>query len=266
MSVSIPAFVNKTRLWFEMEPTVIESRRMSVSESSTAQQIRAMVVTRDEQMIDLFSNQFRNLGVIADTVDDLTLAANKWLRSRIEGIVLDIDQVGTEVGIFAELRHNRSNQSAVVIAVATGLASKRKAERSGAQFTISRPFIVDQIHQTLAAAYRLMLRGRRAYFRLAASFDVALRRDSGAIIKCKTINLCRNGMAVQTPYPLGAGESLNLAFPAPEASIMLRARATVIWTDKQGQAGLRFDWIDEYVEEHLHNWLDDQCLMLHRVG
>lgn len=228
--------------------------------------VRAVLVTRDVEMIDIFSDSFRSLGIEPQSFEDLTSAANMWLRSRIEGIVLDFDDLGGQLPIFAELRNHRSNQDAIVIGVATGRSNQQIASKSGAQFLVARPFISEQVQQTLEAAYRLMQRGRREHFRLTIALEVTLRGDSGVTIECTTINVSRTGMAIDTPHPLKTGESLSLSFFAPGCPVALRAQATVVWDDKHGKAGLRFECVNEHIEEHLHTWLDEQCLMWHKVS
>jgi PilZ domain len=228
--------------------------------------VTAVLVTRDSEMIGVFSDRFRVLGVETESVEDLTSAANRWLRSRIEGIVLDFDNLREQLPILAELRNNRSNQDAVVIGVATGRANQEVASISGAQFLVARPFVFEEVKQTLEAAHRLMVGGRRAHFRLTTSLRVYLQTDSGIAIECTTINVSRSGMAIVSPHPLNVGESLNLSFQIPGCSVVLKGRATVVWDDKHGKAGLRFEFVNEHIAEHLHAWLDDQCLIWHKVG
>ncbi|MGH9511115.1 MAG: PilZ domain-containing protein [Terriglobales bacterium] len=229
-------------------------------------EIRAVLVTRDVQMIDVFSNRFRSLGVETESVDDLTAASNSWLRSKIGAIVLDFDGIGDELPIFAELRKNTSNREAVVIGVATGLPNKQLAFKNGAQFILPRPFAAEDIDRALRGAHRLILQGRREYFRLNISLDVVVRKHSGTRIECKTINLSRKGMAITTPESFQIGEALSLSFLAPATQVGLTADATVVWDDRHGKAGLRFDAIGEHFEEHLYAWLDDQCMLWHKVS
>jgi CheY-like chemotaxis protein len=229
-------------------------------------EVRAVLVTRDAEMIGIFSDRFRSMGVETESVDDLVSATNRWLRSKIEAIVLDFDGLADELAIFAELRKNPSNRNAIVVAIATGVPTKQIAFQSGAQFILQRPFELVQIDRTLHAAHRLMLQGRREYFRLTVSLKVSVRRDSGSAIECTSINLCRRGMAINTPEPLSAGESLCLSFSAPGSQVVLEAQATVVWDDGHGKAGLRFECVDEHIEQHLFAWLDDQCLLWHKVS
>jgi CheY-like chemotaxis protein len=229
-------------------------------------EVKAVLVTRDSEMIGIFSDQFRSLGVETESVEDLTSAANRWLRSRIEGIVLDFDDLGEQLSIFAELRNKRSNQDAVVIGVATGRRNQEVASQNGAQFLVARPFVVEEVQQTLEAAHRLMVSGRRAHFRLTTSLRVYLRTGSGITIECTTINVSQSGMAILSPHVFNVGESLSLSFLIPGCSVVLKGPATVVWDDKHGKAGLRFEFVNEHIGEHLHAWLDDQCLIWHKVG
>lgn len=237
-----------------------------VSQQSMSVEIKAVLVSRDADMINIFSERFRTLGVETESADDLTSAANNWLRSKIEAIVLDFDGLGDQLPIFTELRKNPSNRDAILIGVATGRPSKQLAFENGAHFVLPRPFAPDEVDRALRGAHRLMVQGRREYFRLAISLDVSVHRKSRPLMECKTINLSRKGMAINTPEPLMIGEALRLNFLAPTSPVMLTAEATVVWDDRHGKAGLRFECIDEQIEQHLYAWLDDQCLLLHKVS
>ncbi|HEV7217445.1 MAG: PilZ domain-containing protein [Terriglobales bacterium] len=229
-------------------------------------EIKAVLVTRDTEMIGIFSDRFRSLGVETESVDDLISVANRWLRSKIEAIVLDFDGIDDELAIFAELRKNPSNRNAIVVGVATEAPTKRIAFSSGAQFILQRPFELGQVDRALHAAHRLMIQGRREYFRLAVSLDVSVRRNPDSTIECTSINICRNGMAINTPKTLIVGESLRIKFLAPTSQVTLEAEATVVWDDGHGKAGLRFECINGDVEQHLYTWLDDQCLLRYKVS
>lgn len=229
-------------------------------------EITAVLVTRDSEMIGVFSKSFQSLGVETENAEDLITVANRWLRAKVEAIVLDFDDFGDQIPIFNELRKNPANRTAIVLAVATGLPTRRVAFNTGAQFILQRPFISAQVDRTIRAAHSLMLQGRRQYFRLSISLDVSISRDKGEILEGKTINISRNGMGVITPSPLRVGESVNVSFLVPASHAALTAQATVVWADKQHQAGLRLEFVNQSAEEHLYAWLDEQCLVWHKVS
>ena len=223
-------------------------------------EIRAILVSRDPDSIGVFADRFKGLGVITEVIKDLTEAKERLLQSKVEAIVVDFDTLNGSHEPFELLRGDRSNRGSVLIAIATGPKSNQLAIRQGARFILKRPLVFDEVSQTIQSTYALMLQERRKYFRVTAVLDVWVWQSSGTKFQCTTINLARNGMAINAPVPLETGESLKLIFPTPGSESLVCAQATVVWDDRHGKTGLRFECINEQSEKQLHTWLDDQYL------
>lgn len=222
--------------------------------------LRAILISRDPHVIDVFADRFRGLGVITENMHDIQVAKERLLQSKVEAIVVDFDSLNGSSSPFEPIRGEKSNRGAVLIAIASSSRTTQLAIRAGARFILQRPFIPDQVSKAIHAAYTLMLQDRRKYFRVTAVLDVTIFRTSGAKVHCTTINLARNGIALNTPMALDNGESLDLVFPIPESEVLIRAQATVVWDDRHGKTGLRFEWMDKQYEKPLHTWLDEQYL------
>src|SRR6266699_3394765 len=93
----------------------------------------------------------------------------------------------------------------------------------------------------LYAAYDLMVRERRRYFRCSAELPVLLTPASATTdVRYTTIDVSSNGMALSTPSPLNPGEEVRIILFLQAAERVVRAIGTVVWDDKHGKTGLSF--------------------------
>ena len=168
------------------------------------------------------------------------------------------DTVSNARPIFASVRKSRSNQNAVLFAVATSTTHAEQALEDRAHFLLQRPIEATAIRQTLDVAYDLMLGERRRKFRNVVEIPVLLTIiNSGTSIECSTINVSSNGMAVRTPVPFTLAETLDVALSLPKG-LTIRATGLVIWDDKHGKCGLRFRCRTREMRQKLDSWLNFQ--------
>ena len=151
----------------------------------------------------------------------------------------------------------------LVIAVATSGDMNQAASAGGASFIVERPLLPKRIRDLVRAAYGRMLRDGQTYFRMAVELPVSIRRVSGTILQCTTLNLSQRGMAITSSTPLGvpAGEQINIGFAIPNTDIFVSAKGKVIWDDKHGKTGITFECTCPSVEARFFNWLHDHFLM-----
>jgi len=220
--------------------------------------IKALLVTSDPGMVNVFSPLLQEMRIMVQYCPDESTAAHDVLMAKFEAVFLDCDHMPGNIPVIKSLRESRSNKNAVVVAVASNSAARQQAFDQGANFAFERPFVVPDIKKTLHAAYGLMLRERRRYFRHAIEIPVRARRDSGEELSCKTINLSQNGMALSVPSPLSQGEVLGLVFSVPDAALSVSARGTVVWADTLSKVGISFQCTNPEVESRLTAWLHDR--------
>ena len=98
---------------------------------------------------------------------------------------------------------------------------------------------------------------QRRYFRCAVSLPVSLRTNAGDRLKCMSINISSNGLALNTPTPLELGAEINLVVElTTETSIA--GKGVVIWDDKHGKAGIHFRCNSPEIQSQLNAWLERQ--------
>ncbi len=152
-------------------------------------------------------------------------------------------------------RKSPSNRTAVVFAVSSDTAYRQQALAQGANFVFERPFILAEIRNVLRAAYDLMIRERRRYFRCAAELPILLvKKTSGTDIRCTTINVSSSGMALATPSSLTLGEEVEIVLLL-QGGLTIRASGTVVWDDKHGKSGISFRCRTPQMQAALDSWL-----------
>ena len=221
-------------------------------------EIRALLLTRDDETVAILSSLFHEIGIALQSYMQETEAARGLESGRFEALVLDLDNINNTAALIERLRDSPSNKSALVFAVASDSGTRQRALEQGANFAFERPFNKAMIKEVLQTAYGLMLRERRRYFRHPVSLSVRLKRITDTELACTSLNISRNGMALQVPSPLDLGEELELTFALPDSEAVVGGRGTVVWDDKHGKAGLSFQCATLEDQNRLVKWLDAQ--------
>lgn len=219
--------------------------------------IKAVVAGQDRQMVLIFSHLLHEMNVETHKCLTASDALDQFSCNKFDALVLDVDKVPGCAEIAEDLRATPSNRHAVVIAVASDNRARNIASELGA-FIVERPLVPSQIRSLLRVTHARMLVGRMAYFRLAAEFPVSVRRRSGELLQCTSINLSESGMAISTPSPLEAGEPLTVVFAIPNAELVISGEGNVIWDDKHGKAGIHFECASSSVKARYSGWLRNQ--------
>jgi DNA-binding response OmpR family regulator len=225
--------------------------------SSETLKMRALILTGDQNLVQVFGSLFNNFKIITHSCSSESEARVELSSHKYEAVVLDFDKFAGVLPTYDKLRENRANKNLVVFAIATQ-GSRRKAAENGASFIFERPLEEARIAQVLRTAYGLMLRDRRDYFRLGVELPVALRRSSGEVLQCKTINISRSGMALLTPSPFEANETVELNFRVDEMGATIHGTGKIIWDDRHGKAGISFECKRPEQFASFSAWLDNR--------
>lgn len=147
--------------------------------TSDMAEMKALLVTHDPPMVDLFRQLLAEISIVAQGCADESAATEILAESKFDALVLDFDNVSASDRLIKSLRASPSNKNALLFAVATYGVAKQKALKNGASFIFERPFAAEQIRVVLRTANAQILRERRKYFRLAAELDVSIQRRLG---------------------------------------------------------------------------------------
>ncbi|HKW18806.1 MAG TPA: PilZ domain-containing protein [Terriglobales bacterium] len=206
--------------------------------------------------MNTFEAVSHELGIESHPSSDVRALSELLANVKYAGVVLDFDTIDSAVTAAACIRSNRANPNAVIFAVASNAARRDQALLQGAHFVLNRPIHASEIRQTLNTAYDLMFKERRRYFRCAAELPVTLFQAGGKS-QCSSINVSSDGMGINSPVPLRLGQSLEITFVLSDG-FEIHATGIVIWDDKHGKSGLKFNCHHPEMRHRLDSWLDSQ--------
>ena len=221
--------------------------------------MKALVVSPDVNVVRLFSNLLGERRIETLDCSLASSAASKLSSEKFEVIVLDCDQVEGSENVLKKLPG--PHKQVVVIAIATEGAQSKRAAVQGATFIVARPIDSTEIRHLLRAAYGRMLRDLQSYFRLAVELPVTIGTATGALVQCRTLNLSQNGMAVTTRTVFNVGERINVTFAIPNTPTFVNGDGEVIWDDKHGKTGIRFQCTNPSEQAKFFEWLHDHLVM-----
>ena len=153
-------------------------------------------------------------------------------KRKFEAVIVDL-QLGDEaVLVLRQLRLSRANRTAVTFAITTGNGAQTSG-RPDSTFVLQRPLSSAAINLTLRAAFGLIVRERRRYFRCPVVVPAFLRARQPEDLLCQTVNISEGGIAIQVPADLPFQFSRIRALQPP------RMHQPVIRRNQSGLAGAR---------------------------
>jgi DNA-binding response OmpR family regulator len=231
--------------------------RRTLETMANAVELRTLLVTLDSVLADTITNISRELSIDVQTSTSVGEIPEELAGTKYEALFLDFDTVTETAPILDIVRGSPSNKNALIFAVATGAVQKREALQQGANFVLERPIAATEVRRSLYAAYDLMARERRRYFRYTAELPVLLQEStSGMDLSCTTINISSSGVAVSAPAPLSPGAKVNLVLLLKDPELAVRGSGCVVWDDKHGKAGINFQCASPAMQQKFEGWLD----------
>ena len=220
--------------------------------------LHALVITADTQLLSTFANISRELGIAAELSESRLGIPAELRRDKYEALLVDFDSVQDAGPIVEWLRTNSCNSSAVVFAVASGVATRHDALLHGANFAFERPVEAGELRRALWASYALMTEERRRYFRAALNVPIEVKTANGAVLQGQTVNISSQGLCIATAGSFQPGESVNAVFMLPGIELSITVDGVVVWDDKHGKTGLKYSGVFANSQRMLDTWLDDQ--------
>ncbi len=223
--------------------------------SLAAEPLHVLLLSADPLLVTAFTDISQEFGIEAHPSSVTQDAAEQLALSKYEGVLVDFDTIPEARPIFTATRQSPSNKNAVLFAVASHSTNALSALDDRVQFLLRRPLDRANMKQALCAAYVLMRRERRRYFRCLARLPVRLRTGAGESFHCFTINVSSNGLAVNSPSPqkLGAPVEIELQLPI---GFTFHGHGAVIWDDNHGKTGIHFHSASPEMQRNLDGWLD----------
>jgi hypothetical protein len=215
--------------------------------------LSSMVVSRDWQEVGVLECILGGLHIGVDVESEPQRAHAKLAKAKIDALIVDCDLNGA-AGFLRSLRHEQI-QNAVPLVIVSGSGGRNALESMGATFVFEKPISVEQAVHTLSAARNMILDGRLRYHRHSLNIPLTLSCGTKGHLEGSVTNLSQGGMGVQTECALPSGP-IRLNFSLPGSGLAVKAMGKVAWTDKQGNAGIRFVQISRRTKRDLQLWLE----------
>ena len=168
--------------------------------------------------------------------------------------MVDLRLGETAKEVLQKVRLSPSNHTTVAFAITEGTKESAQAFEAGSNFVLERPLSPTSVGRTLQAAYGLIVRERRRYFRCPTSIPASVRDDTEQM-DCHAVNISESGMAITTPVSLKPGTQVHVKFTIPDREIEINAQSEICWSDEKGRAGLRFLKPSDEQLSDLRDWL-----------
>jgi CheY-like chemotaxis protein len=211
----------------------------------------ALVVCKDPPTRQLILESLHPLAILPEICEDGVVAAGLLDKQKFEAVIVDLLLGDEAVLVLRQLRLSRANRTAVTFAITT---ATQASARPDSTFVLQRPLSAAAINQTLRAAFGMMVRERRRYFRCPVAIPALLRARQPADLLCQTVNISEGGVAIKVPAILDSEFAL-LRFSLPGRTSQLFAETKVVWRGHGGLVGLQFESLAAPQKQELQEWL-----------
>lgn len=216
-----------------------------------------MVVSRDWQEVSVLECILGGLKIDVDVESQPERAQAKLARSKVDALIVDCDLSGTD-RFLRHLQRDSHFPLNVPLVVMSGPRDRHEIDATGALFSFEKPISVEQAVRTLSAARNLILDGRLRYHRQAVDVPVSLNCGARKRVQAELVNLSQGGIGVHLERELEVSESIHVSFKLPGTRFTVKAQGEIAWTDRQGNAGIRFVDVSARLQKGLQIWLAQQ--------
>jgi PilZ domain len=215
-----------------------------------------MVVSRDWAEVSVLECILGGLHIGVDVEPEPERARAKLAKSKIDALIVDCDLDGTA----GFLRGLETGLHAVPLVIVSGSNGHTPLADTVATFVFKKPISVEQAVRTLSAARNMILDGRLRYNRHSLDLPVYLAYGSSKRVEAHLMNLSQGGVGIRLSRPVAFPGPVRVSFQLPESKVRLKLQGEVAWTDKMGNAGIRFLDTSPDLKRDLHLWLAQQYL------
>lgn len=214
---------------------------------------KVLLVSNDPIAIKQLTDSMQRFALFAEQRSEPSSALERLNRAKFEAVIVDL-RLGTQAEALLEgIRHSPSNKHAVVFTISDSEFETSRAFRAGSTFILRRPLSGASIDLSLRAAYGLIVRERRRYFRCPVDVPVAILRAAMQTVQGQTLNVSEGGMSITTAALLERNP-VQLQFALPGKKFKFELESTLCWT-KDEQAGMRFNSSSRHQTARLQEWL-----------
>ena len=214
----------------------------------------ALLVSKDAVAIEPISESMRQLAISTAVCSEVSIAPLLLNHRKFGATIVDLS-LGEQARAFLEkVRNSPSNRTSVMFAISDSDAETADAFKGGSNFVFRRPLTESSINQNVRAAYGLILREHRRYFRCPVDVPVTLHCLGMTEVRAQVVNISEGGIAIITTALLKPGIEARVELTLPGHESPFAAESTVCWC-REGQMGLQFISLSEETSAELGEWL-----------
>lgn len=211
----------------------------------------ALVFCKDPPTRQLILESLHPLAILPEICEDGVVAGSLLDKQKFEAVIVDLLLGDEAVLVLRQVRLSRANRTAVTFAITTGTQTSARPDST---FVLQRPLSAAAVCQTLRAAFGMVVRERRRYFRCPVEIPAFLRARQPEDLLCQTVNISEGGIAIKVPATLDSEFAL-LRFSLPGRASQLFAETKVVWRGRGGMVGLQFESLAAPQKQELQEWL-----------
>jgi len=219
--------------------------------------LSSMVVSRDWQEVSVLECILGGLHIDVHVESHPERAQAKLEKSKIDALIVDCDLNGSD-RLLQNLQRASNFPLNTPLVVMSGPRDRHTIDATGALFSFEKPISVEQAVRTLSAARNLILDGRLRYHRQSVEVPVALSCGPKRRVQADLLNLSQGGIGIHLDRDLRVREQIQVSFKLPGTRCTVKAQGEIAWTDKQGNAGIKFVDVPVRVQKGLQLWLAQQ--------
>ena len=216
--------------------------------------LRALLISGDPATTAQLAYSMDQFAIHTEVCTDLVVATRLLNRRKFNAVVLDLGLGGKAQELLERIRFSPSNETAVTFVVAERGQAKTNLQ-SRPNFIIEKPLSPALVSRTLKAAFGLIVRECRRYFRCPLVVDAEIENKGSADMRCQTVNVSEGGIALMAPSPLTPGTQVKVCFALPGEKIHFNVESEVCWCDEKQRAGLQFLALASEQQVALQQWL-----------
>jgi len=216
--------------------------------------LRALLISDDHATALQLTQSMNQFAIDTEICSDVALAARLLNRRKFDAVVLDLGLGGKAHELLERIHFSPSNETAVTFAVAErGQAPLNLQTRPN--FILEKPLSPTLVSRTLKAAFGLIVRECRRYFRCPLVVNVEIESKGSEDFRCMTVNVSEGGIAVIVPAPLTPGTQVKVRFALPGEKIRFDVESEICWCDDKQRVGLQFLSLTTEQQGALQQWL-----------
>jgi DNA-binding response OmpR family regulator len=224
-------------------------------------ELRSLLLSQDKEMIEVVQRALLDLGIGVEVYSTSDWAGEDLSDSKFDAVILDCEVDGAS-SLLKSIRSTASNCRALTFAIVNGDEGLHSAFASGANLALQKPISLDSARSSLRAAYGLIMQERRRYFRHPVDIAVRVSPNEKTQFAANALNVSEGGMALKSNEDLQLNAVVSLIFLLPGQKSEIECRATVVWKDARGHAGVRFERMSVENRQQLNDWLVEQSVFL----